>query len=396
LNEQDRERVKQLLAKHGEAFGGAERVRVFQAPGRVNLLGEHTDYSGGFCMPAAINFNTLVAANARKDRRLRVHSVEFERSAEFELDVLTSLPEQRDGEWSSYCAGVAWSLLKEGIALRGADMSLSGNVPLGAGLSSSASVEVATATALLGVAEEVLSRPRVALVCQRAENDYVGAPCGIMDQFIAANGVCGQALALDTRNLTSELAPIPENLRLVVANSMVKHSVGDGEYGTRRREVEEAAHALSLVRPEIRQLRDATLADLEANRGRMSEAAFRRARHVITDSQRVVDGLASLRLGDARRFGKLMCAAHVSYRDDFEASCAECDLLVDLAMKQEGCLGSRLTGGGFGGCTVSLVEASCAQGFAVALKEGYQSATGVLAEVYLCTTADGAGAVRLE
>jgi galactokinase len=176
----------------------------------------------------------------------------------------------------------------------------------------------------------------------------------------------------------------------------VKHSVGDGEYGTRRREVEEAAHALSLVRPEIRQLRDATLADLEANRGRMSEAAFRRARHVITDSQRVVDGLASLRLGDARRFGKLMCAAHVSYRDDFEASCAECDLLVDLAMKQEGCLGSRLTGGGFGGCTVSLVEASCAQGFAVALKEGYQSATGVLAEVYLCTTADGAGAVRLE
>jgi galactokinase len=396
LNAKDRERVRHLLLKHAEAFGKAERVRVFQAPGRVNLLGEHTDYSGGFCMPAAIQFNTLVAASGRTDRLLRVHSVDFAQTVEFELDALTSLPEHQVGDWSSYCAGVAWSLMQEGLALRGADLGLSGNVPLSAGLSSSASVEVATATALLGVAEEALPRPRVALVCQRAENEYVGAPCGIMDQFIAANGVCGQALALDTRRLTSELAPIPADLTLVVANSMVKHSVGGGEYATRRREVEQAAHALSQVNPKIEQLRDATLVDLEASRGRMSEEAFRRARHVITDSQRVIDGLAALRVGDARRFGALMSAAHVSYRDDFAASCAECDLLVELATKQEGCLGSRLTGGGFGGCTVSLVEAHRAEAFAGALKEAYRQATGVVAKVYLCTTADGAGAVTLE
>jgi galactokinase len=391
VSERDRDRAAQLVQQHGEVFGTTERVRVYQAPGRVNLLGEHTDYSGGFCMPAAIQFNTLVAASSRNDRRLMIHSVDFQQTAEFDLDALGSLPEQRDAEWSGYCAGVAWSLMKDGIPLRGAELSLSGNVPLGAGLSSSASVEVATATALLGTAGEMLSRPRIALVCQRAENEYVGAPCGIMDQFISANGVAGQALALDTRKLTSELAPIPQNLRLVVANSMVRHSVGDGEYRVRRREVEEAATALNRANPRIKQLRDATLADLEAHRDEMSPEAFHRARHVITDSQRVCEGLAALRGGNARRFGELMSEAHISYRDDFAASCEECDLLVELAMQQVGCLGSRLTGGGFGGCTVSLVEAAHAEEFATMLKDGYRAKTGVAADIYVCATADGAG-----
>ena len=217
------ERVEGLHKKHRETFGAGEGMKVYQAPGRVNLLGEHTDYSGGFCMPAALSFNTLVAASRRQDRRLRVQSLEFGEVREFELD---ALPSQRDGAWSDYCIGVAWSLMREGVTLSGAELTLTGNVPLGAGLSSSASVEVATATALLGLAGLELGRAKVALVCQRAENEYVGAPCGIMDQFISANGVKGQALALDTRALTAELAPIPDELRLVVANSMVRHSVG--------------------------------------------------------------------------------------------------------------------------------------------------------------------------
>ena len=245
---------------------------------------------------------------------------------------------------------------------------------------------MATATALLGVARAELAKAQVALACQKAENVYVGAPCGIMDQYISAAGVAGNALAIDTRALTAELAPIPAHLRLVVCNSMVTHSVGGGEYGERRREVEEAAKACG-----VKELRDATLKDLEAHRGAMSEAAFKRGRHVITDSQRVLDGVAALRAGDAEEFGRLMQAAHASYRDDFEASCDRCDLLVELAMELKGCLGSRLTGGGFGGCTVSLVEAAAAETFAAELQARYREKTGVTADVFVCEIADGAG-----
>ena len=227
------DRVAALLARHREQT--SEAVTLCQAPGRVNLLGEHTDYSGGFCMPAALNFNTLVAASPRTDGRLRMHSLDFNETVEVDLATLT--PPGRD-HWSSYPTGVAWSLAQKGLAVGGADLSFTGDVPLSAGLSSSASIEVATATALLGLAKITLLKPEVALACQRAENVYVGAPSGIMDQYISACGVAGNALAIDTRALTSELAPIPANLRLVVCNSMVKHSVATGEYGARRREVE--------------------------------------------------------------------------------------------------------------------------------------------------------------
>jgi galactokinase len=389
LNQQDR--IHHLLSYH-RRHAGHSPARIFQAPGRVNLLGEHTDYSGGFCMPAALNFNTLVAASSRpvssgKDSMLRVHSLDFNETAEISLADLADpgkLPE--DSHWSSYCFGVAWALALRGVPLIAADLSLTGNVPLGAGLSSSASVEVATATALLGLAAITMPKPEIALACQFAENNYVGAPCGIMDQFISAAGVRGNALAIDTRALTAELAPIPESLRLVVCNSMVRHSVADGgEYAKVRSEVEEAANVMG------RQLRDVTLAELVAARSQMSEQAFKRARHVITDSQRVLDGVAALRAGDAAEFGRLMIAAHASFRDDFEASCAECDLLVDLAIALPGCLGSRLTGGGFGGCTVSLVETAHAQHFAQSLRHQYREATNVDPQVFLCEIADGAG-----
>ena len=385
------DRITALLAHHREQT--AEPATLYQAPGRVNLLGEHTDYSGGFCMPAALNFNTLVAATPRPGTLLRLHSLDFHESTEIDLTALA--PPGRD-HWSSYPAGVAWSLQQKGIALAGADLSFTGDVPLGAGLSSSASIEVATATALLALNDATLPKPEIALACQHAENDFVGAPCGIMDQYISACGVAGNALAIDTRALTSELAPIPANLRLVVCNSMVKHSVAQGgEYAKVRGEVEEAAAALHKLNPAIRQLRDATLLDLEAGESSMSHVAFLRARHVITDSQRVVDGVAALRAGDQRAFGALLTDAHRSFRDDFGASCDECDLLVRLALSLEGCLGSRLTGGGFGGCTVSLVQAEAAEAFAAALQRLYREDIGITADIFICRIADGAGPLPL-
>jgi galactokinase len=379
-------RVEGLLARHLVA-AGVDAAAVYQAPGRVNLLGEHTDYSGGFCMPAAISFNTLVAASPRDDSMLRMHSVEFGESAEVDLRELRVPAADGKTRWNFYVEGTAWSLTQEpGIALRGADLTITGNVPLGAGLSSSASVEVATATALLGIAGQTLPKVTVALACQRAENGYVHGSCGIMDQYISACGVRGNALAIDTRALTAELAPIPEDLRLVVSNSMVTHRVaGASPYAERRQQVEEAARVMG------RQLRDVNVEELTAAQGKMSREAFLRGRHVITDSARVPRGVALLKAGDAAGFGALMTEAHASFRDDFGASCVECDLLVRLALELEGCLGSRLTGGGFGGCTVSLVKAETAESFAAAMKAGYQKATGVVAQVFVCEIADGAG-----
>ena len=386
-------RLTALKRTHAEKMGDAS-ARVFQAPGRVNLLGEHTDYSGGFCMPAALNFNTLIAATPRNDGLLRLHSMDFHETVEIRV---TELDDWRTGRghkhWSAYSAGVAWTLVERGITVGGASLTMQGDVPPGAGLSSSASVEVSTATALLALAGTTLTKAEVALACQRAENVYVGAPCGIMDQFISASGIAGNALAIDTRALTAELAPIPDSMRLVVCNSMVRHSVGGGEYGERRHEVEEAAVAISQSHPRVKQLRDATLAELDEAKDGMTAKAYLRARHVISDSQRVLDGVAALRAGNVARFGMLMDEAHTSFRDDFEASCTECDLLVELAQATPGCLGSRLTGGGFGGCTVSLVETAAAPDFAASLKEQYRQRTQVLADVFVCEIAGGSGEV---
>jgi galactokinase len=382
--------ARQLRAVHEAAEH--HPARVFRAPGRVNLVGEHTDYSGGFCMPAALHFETRIAASPRSDRRLTLRSVEFKETVEIDLDA--PLPERRK-HWNAYPLGVLWSLRQAGFDSPGAALTITGDVPQGAGLSSSASLEVATATALLGLAGASIPGPQLARICQRAENDFVGAPCGIMDQFISANGRHGSALILDTRALTFELAPIPEHLRLVIANSMVKHSVADGEYSQRRHEVEEAAAAIAAYKPGATELRDATLADLEACQPRMSAAAFKRARHVISDSQRVLDGLALLRAGDIAGFGRLLNQAHESYRDDFEASCAECDLLQQIGRDLPGCYGSRLTGGGFGGCVVNLVEADAAERFIETLRTRYREQAGLHAEIYLCSTADGAGELEV-
>jgi galactokinase len=395
----------ELKAEHERRTG--EEAAVFSAPGRVNLVGEHTDYADGYCMPAALNFKTLVAATRRGDGKLVLHSLDYGETAEYELAELESRGSQSDakeslseakgkfrnrrGSWAEYGAGVAWALARRGVELGGgAELTITGDVPRNAGLSSSASVEVATALALLWAAEAELGGTEIARLCQAAENEYVGAPCGIMDQFVAVHGRAGHALQLDCRSLGYEAVALPGSARLVIANSMVKHSVAGGEYAERRSQVEEGTRILARMYGGVRALRDVTLEQLESARGEMPEVVFRRCRHVVTDSARVLEGTAKLRAGDVAGFGQMLVEAHASYRDDFEASCGECDTLVELAMELSGCYGSRLTGGGFGGCTVSLVEAGSAENFREGLWAGYRERTGIEAEVWVCEAGDGA------
>src|SRR5271170_2054469 len=377
--------VSGIRKAHKEQFG-TEPV-VFMAPGRVNLIGEHTDYADGFVMPAAIDFATIAAISPSGDANATVFSRNFNEAVPRTLD---SIGTHGSHHWSDYPFGVLSMLQQEGIEVPGFHLTLDGDVPLGAGLSSSASIEVASMFAMLHVADASLPLPKVALLCQRAENDYVGAPCGIMDQFVSCCGAADHALLLDCRSLDYRLAPIPKHLSLVICNTMVKHSHAGGEYGSRRAEVEEGTAILKRHRPEIRLLRDATVEDLERWGHEMPPNVLKRCRHVITENTRTVAAADALEANDLKTLGRLMAEAHASYRDDFEASCPEADIMVEVANKLEGCVGARLTGGGFGGCTVNLVQASEADGFGMRLLKGYLAATGIAAELYHCHAAAGA------
>lgn len=370
---------------HAARFG--DKPRVFAAPGRVNLIGEHTDYADGFVMPAAIDFATLAAISPRSDGGVAIRSENYQEQVTYAID---DLPAKAAGHWSDYPLGVIAVLRGEGIAIPAFNLTLNGDVPVGAGLSSSAAVEVATMAAALSLTDAELSLPRMAKLCQRAENEYVGASTGIMDQFIARCGAADHALLLDCRSLDFRLAPIPANVSLVIANTMVKHSHAGGEYNLRRAEVEEGTEILRRHRPEIRKLRDATMDDLSKWGDEMPAGVLKRVRHVITENARTVAAAEALEAGDLTMLGKLMYAAHASYRDDFEGSCREADVMVNLASKEAGCIGARLTGGGFGGCTVNLVEAAHAQGFSDSVRRGYKEATGIDADVYLCHASAGA------
>jgi galactokinase len=369
---------------HEKRFG--ERARVFAAPGRVNLIGEHTDYADGFVMPAAIDFATFAAISPRGDGGVMIYSENY---GEQVAHTVNHWPGRKTGHWSDYPLGVFSVLREEGVAIPGFSLTLNGDVPVGAGLSSSAAVEVATMVAALSLTEEQIPLPRIAQMCQRAENGYVGASTGIMDQFIACCGATDHALLLDCRSLAYRLTPIPPDLSLVISNTMVKHSHAGGEYNTRRAEVEEGTEILRRHRSEIRKLRDATVDDLERWGGEMPEGVLKRTRHVITENARTVAAADALESGDLKTLGRLMYEAHASYRDDFEGSCPEADLLVELASREEGCIGARLTGGGFGGCTVNLVETARARRFSENLRCGYKDATGIDAEIYLCHASAG-------
>jgi galactokinase len=374
----------ELMRLHRQRFGADGAA--FAAPARVNLIGEHTDYTGGFVLPMAIEFRTVAVVSPRGDGQAVFYSDNYGEQAEYEIASLVRAPR---GHWSDYPAGVLWSLLQEGGAVGGFSMSLKGDVPLGAGLSSSASVSVATAMALLEHAGVELPLEKLATMCRRAENEYVGAKSGIMDQFIVAGGVAHRAMLLDCRSLGFELLPLPDAVRVVICNSMVKHAVATGEYGDRRDEVESGQAALRACRG-TKLLRDATMTDLDACRERMSAASYARCKHIITENARVMDAREALLAGDMVRFGELMVEAHASMRDDFAASCAEVDTLVEIATRQPGCFGARITGGGFGGCTVNVVKSDAAEAFVDAVRREYEAATGIKADCFVCTPSDGA------
>jgi galactokinase len=363
--------------------------QIFRAPGRVNLIGEHTDYNEGFVMPAAIDFYTWVALAPRSDSKLSVRSDSFAETISVDLDDRFAAKHN----WSDYVLGVIDQIQRAGWTMTGADMLIHGEVPIGAGLSSSAAIEVATALAVLTANHQSLDRTQLALLCQRAENQFVGMRCGIMDQFISCHGRRGQALMLDCRSMEFKLLPLPQEARMVICNSMVKHQHASGEYNQRRAACEEGVRILKRNLPSIRSLRDVTAADLKHNRGRLPEMVYRRCRHVVTENARVERAAFMLENNDLQGFGNLMAQSHVSLRDDYEVSCRELDILVELANEQTGIYGARMTGGGFGGCTINLVEASRADTFREQMAAAYQQATGLKPQIYVSSAADGAAQV---
>ncbi|HEU5352701.1 MAG TPA: galactokinase [Terracidiphilus sp.] len=373
-----------LRALHRSRFKA--EPSLFAAPGRVNLIGEHTDYAEGFVMPAAIEFATLAAISPRADGKIVLFSENNGEEASFDAGAAPA----RNGGWTDYPLGVVSILEGEGHKVPGFSLSVWGDVPLGSGLSSSAALEVATGLAVTSLMGVAYPGPVLARLCQRAENEFVGANCGIMDQFISANGEADHALLLDCRDLSFRLAPIPHSVALVIANTMVKHSVAGGEYTTRRAEVEEACAVIARHRPEVHFLRDATVDDLGKWGGEMSPNALKRARHVITENTRTVAAAEALLRHDMAELGRLMAEAHVSYSRDFEASCVEADAMVALAHELPGLIGARLTGGGFGGCTVNVVECGQAGEFAEALGASYATETGIVPEIHICHASRGA------
>jgi galactokinase len=381
------DKTNDLNTRFGAMFGASPRI--YRAPGRVNLIGEHTDYNDGFVMPAAIGFSCWVAISPRNDRKMVIHSENFGESVETNLD--QRLPRSQ-GKWHNYPLGVVWALQQDGHRVDGANLYIRGDVPLGGGLSSSAAIEVAVGYALLDISGQKIDRTRLALLCQRAENEFVGARCGIMDQFISCYGRAGHGLMLDCRSLDYRLIPIPSGINLVICNTMVKHEIGGGEYNTRRAQCEEGVRKLADVLPNIRALRDVTLPQLELHRGRLTDTVYKRCRHVISENDRVRNASLAFQSGRNDEFGQLMAESHRSLRDDYEVSCSELDLMVELASKQHGELGARMTGGGFGGCTINLVNAADSLEFQRRVAAAYHSATGLHPDIYICEASQGAGA----
>ena len=376
----------EIASRFETVHGG--RARVFRAPGRVNLIGEHTDYNGGFVMPTAIDLETHVAAEARAEPCLVIDSENFGERQQFPL----ADPEPRaQGDWSDYVRGVAVTLERSGFRLRGMNLVIRGEVPIGSGLSSSAALEVAAAQALLAISGNSVPAPELARLCQRAENEFVGVNCGIMDQFVCCCARAGHALLLDCRSFNYRMVPLPADVRLMICDTKVRRRLNAGGYNQRRAECEEGVRLLQSRDSTVRSLREATLEILE--QVPLPEVIFRRCRHVITENARVTSAAAALEAGDLAAFGRLMGDSHKSLRDDYEVSCEELDLLVRIAEALPGVYGSRMTGAGFGGCTVSLVKSEFAVEFAQLVCQQYRSATGIDPMIWNCRAVDGASEV---
>ena len=359
---------------------------IFRAPGRVNIIGEHTDNYDGYVFPIAVNMATTVAITPRQDRLIQVWSDNMQELATLPLDGL-----ERRGHWSDYVAGVAAMLEADGITLPGADMCVVSDVPIGGGLSSSAALEVSTAMALLSMVDHSLDRVALARLGRRAENEFVGMNCGIMDQFVAVHAERGKGLLLDCRTLEYKLVPLPAGeAAIVVCNTMVKHELGASEYNARRADTLAGTDLLKAIYPEIRALRDVSSGMFEKSAHQLPEHIRRRCRHVITENQRVLDGMAALQEGNLDAFGNLMNASHESLRTDYEVSCEELDIMVEIARSLPGVLGARMTGGGFGGCTVNLVRPDRVPAFREEISRRYHGAIGLEPDIYITEPMDGA------
>lgn len=361
-----------------------------QAPGRVNLIGEHTDYNGGYVMPCAIARATRVVAYERSDRRVSVVS-EGRAQVTFDLD---AIPEHRSGDWRDYARGVLLELQASGVTLHGADLRVTSDVPIGAGLSSSASFEIATALAMLALSHAEMNPLALAKLGQRAEIRHVGARVGIMDQFAVTFGKAGHALLLDTRTLQFQPIPVPNSAAIVICNTMVKHDLASGEYNARRSECERAVMLLQQRYPDVRELRDVSEAQLLEARELLDETAFNRALHVVRENARVLEAAQALRDDDLHAFGALMNASHESLRTRYAVSSEELDTMVDLARALPGVYGARMTGGGFGGCTVNLVKREHAADFGKRIAQAYEERTGIRPEIYDGTPSAGASVQR--
>jgi galactokinase len=368
-------------------FQGKRELITFRAPGRVNLIGEHTDYNAGFVMPAAINLSVHTKITPRDDRKLQILSGNFEDSLEVDLDD-SSLAARN--HWSDYPVGVAVILERAGYRLRGARLEINSEVPMGSGLSSSAAVEVSVGCALLANSDLTIERKELALLCQKAENEFVGARVGIMDQFVALFGEEQRALMLDCRSLEYKLLPVPSSVRLVVCNTMVKHELASSEYNERRAQCEAGVRHLAQFLPHVTALRDVTMEELELYGRDLPNVVYRRCRHVITENARVLAAGEALEHGELHRFGRLMAESHRSLRDDYEVSSRELDLMVELAAGVEGVYGARMTGGGFGGCTINLVDVNHVEAFIRVVAEGYEQGTRLKPEIYVCEASKGA------
>ena len=375
------------MANFHQIFGRAAEVSA-QAPGRVNLIGEHTDYNEGFVLPMAIDRETVVAAAPRRDRLVRAFSLNLNEAVEFDLDH-PGKPQR--GLWLDYLEGVAQALEEGGVRLQGADLMIFSDVPTGAGLSSSAALEVSVGLALASVSGRDVDGVTLALAGQRAEHEYVGTKCGIMDQFVAALGQAGHALLIDCRSLiATPVALDTTRVAVVICDTNIKHELSDSEYNVRRLECERGVEILQEVLPGIRALRDVTIEDFERHQERLPEPVRRRCRHVVTEDERTLNAVAALRRSDLEEMGRLMGQSHRSLRDDYEVSCTELDLLVEIAGNFTDCLGARMTGGGFGGSTVNLVRRDALSEFQEVISREYPRVTNISPEIYVSDAGDGA------
>ena len=384
--------LEKLRREFEKKFGEYGDARAYFAPGRVNLIGEHTDYNGGHVFPCALTLGTYGMARKREDKKLRFYSVNFERAGIIETSLDDLTPDKAAG-WTNYPKGVMWAFEKRGFQMdQGLDFMIYGNIPNGSGLSSSAALEVLTGVILKDMYGFDVSMTDIALIGQYSENNFNGCNCGIMDQFASANGKKDHAIFLDTNTLRCEYAPIKlADAKIVIVNSKVKHSLVDSAYNDRRNECETALKELQTV-VDIKTLGDLTEEEFEAHKDVIkSEVRQKRAKHAVYENQRAIRAVAALKENDVETFGKLMNASHVSLRDDYEVSCEEVDVLVDLAWGIEGVVGSRITGGGFGGCTVSIVKNEAVDTFVEVIDAKYLEKVGHKPEIYVVDIGDGAG-----